>query len=195
MTPHLHLRRARDLQGEAIFAHDGQIGFVADLYFDDKVWTARYLVVDTGRTMPRREVLIPCELIARGGSGDGSIRVRLTREEVEKSPEADTALPVSRQHELSYAARARSDPHLRSSEVVTGYYVQGRDGTAGHVRDILVDSRDWTIAAFVVATYYWLPGRGVVISPWSVERIDWPDRVVHVGISRATFRELRSLQT
>ena len=42
------LRNVKDLQGYAIRATDGIIGKVDDFYFDDRAWTVRYLVVDTG---------------------------------------------------------------------------------------------------------------------------------------------------
>ena len=38
----------KDLKGNAIVATDGEIGKVDDFYFDDKSWTIRYLVADTG---------------------------------------------------------------------------------------------------------------------------------------------------
>ena len=42
------LRSMNDLEDCAIRATDGSIGQVKDLYFDDKAWVIRYLVVDTG---------------------------------------------------------------------------------------------------------------------------------------------------
>ena len=39
--------------GEKLRATDGEIGHVRDFYFDDKTWTVRYLVADTGRMAER----------------------------------------------------------------------------------------------------------------------------------------------
>jgi hypothetical protein len=183
------LRSAKALKDDAIVARDGPIGFIEDLYFDDQRWAVRYLVVDTGNPMPQRQVLIPAASIARDAPG-GPIRVALTREQVEKSPDADTERPVSRQHELPYQARAANDPHLRSSEVVGGCRVQARDGAIGHIEDFIVDAENWTVAGLVVATTNWLPGKRVLIEPHAVERIDWPYRKVHVGLTRQAIREL-----
>ena len=52
------LRNVNQLRGYAIHATDGIIGEVDDLYFDDEDWAIRYLVVDTGRWLPGRKVLI-----------------------------------------------------------------------------------------------------------------------------------------
>ncbi len=52
------LRNTKDLAHYAIRATDGEIGHVKDFYFDDDAWAIRYLVVDTGRWLPDRKVLI-----------------------------------------------------------------------------------------------------------------------------------------
>ena len=44
--------------GEKLRATDGEIGQVRDFYFDDKTWTIRYLVADTGGWLTGRLVLI-----------------------------------------------------------------------------------------------------------------------------------------
>ena len=44
--------------GEKLRATDGEIGHVRDFYFDDKTWTIRYLVADTGGWLTDRQVLI-----------------------------------------------------------------------------------------------------------------------------------------
>ena len=184
------LLSVKDLQGDAILARDGPIGFIVDVYFDDERWTVRYLVVDTGHPMPQREVLIPSAVIVREREADGSVHVGLTRKQVETSRDAQTDLPVWRQHELTYAARAASDPHLRSSEVVSSCKVQARDGAIGHVEDFVVDGQEWTIAGVVVATANWLPGKRVLIGPQEIERIDWPLREVHVRLTRDALRNM-----
>jgi hypothetical protein len=33
------------------------------VYFDDRDWRLRYLVVDTGGPMPRREILVPADTL------------------------------------------------------------------------------------------------------------------------------------
>lgn len=186
------LRSAKDLQGDAIMARDGAIGFIVDVYFDDECWSVRYLVVDTGRSMPQRQVLIAPAAIERGPPADESVRVSLTRRQVEACLDADRMLPVWRQHELPYAARAASDPHLRSAEVVGSCNVQARDGAIGHVEDFVLDGDKWAIAGLVVATGRWL-GKRVLVPPQAVERIDWPYHTVHLSLAREAIRRLPAL--
>jgi hypothetical protein len=42
------LRGISDLKRFTIAATDGNLGSVSDLYFDDRSWAVRYLVVDAG---------------------------------------------------------------------------------------------------------------------------------------------------
>ena len=41
-------QRVHELIGMSIGASDGLIGHVKDVYFDDRRWVVRYLVVDSG---------------------------------------------------------------------------------------------------------------------------------------------------
>jgi hypothetical protein len=93
------LRRFTALRDHTIAAVDGDIGSVVDVYFDDRSWTVRYLVVDTGTWLSGRQVLLsPVSL--RGVEPAGSrVRTELTRQQVQDSPSIDTDKPVSRQHE------------------------------------------------------------------------------------------------
>ena len=88
-----HITRA------SVTASDGVIGDVNAAFFDDQSWAIRYLVVDTGSWLSKREVLIsPYSVKQPLGSGK-NIDVALTCQQVESSPDIDTHQPVSRQHE------------------------------------------------------------------------------------------------
>lgn len=76
------------------------------------------------------------------------------------------------------------DPHLRSTDAVTGFHVHATDGEIGHVEDFLVDDADWTIRYLEVDTKNWWPGSRVLISPRSVRRIDRTNRLVHLDVDR-----------
>ena len=52
------LDKAKTLTGYSLQSLDGDIGKVKDLYFDDRDWTIRYLVADTGEWLGSRQVLI-----------------------------------------------------------------------------------------------------------------------------------------
>jgi sporulation protein YlmC with PRC-barrel domain len=97
------LRNVEDLRGYAILATDGVIGDVDDVYFDDEAWAIRYLVVDTGKWLSGRKVLISPLAIGLPDWMGQQLPVSLTKAQVEGSPDIDTRKPVSRQHETAYS--------------------------------------------------------------------------------------------
>ena len=97
------LYRSKELTGRALGANDGEIGSIADVYFDDERWTVRYLVVDTGGWLSGRKVLISPASLAREQGSEGPLLANLTREQVENSPGEETDRPVSRDYEAVHA--------------------------------------------------------------------------------------------
>jgi hypothetical protein len=47
------------------------------------------------------------------------------------------------------------DPHLRSTDSVSGHSIQATDGEIGHVEDFIIDDETWAIRYLVVATRNW----------------------------------------
>ena len=88
--------------GEKLRATDGDIGHVRDFYFDDKTWTIRYLVADTGGWLTERQVLISPHALGDLNAKASVLLVNLTKEQIENSPSIDEHKPVSRQHEEEY---------------------------------------------------------------------------------------------
>lgn len=85
--------------------------------------------------------------------------------------------------------RKEGDPHLRSTEAVTGYHIQATDGEIGHVEDFLLRDTDWSIHYLAVDTKNWWPGKKVLISPRSVKRIDWTERLVDLSVDRQKVKD------
>ena len=90
------MNNASLLIGKTIDALDGEMGSVHDLYFDDRTWGVRYLVVDTGKWLPGRRVLVTPEAIVKPWHHQPAIAVKLTTEQIRSSPDIDTAMPISR---------------------------------------------------------------------------------------------------
>ena len=96
------LQRAKELSGYTLGARDGEIGKVGEFYFDDKSWTVRYLVADTGGWLSGRQVLISPYALDPANKAGRVIPVDLTKAQIERSPSLDTDKPVSRQYEWEY---------------------------------------------------------------------------------------------
>jgi hypothetical protein len=96
------LYKAKDLKGHRLHSLDGEIGKVEEFYFDDKHWTIRYLVAETGNWLTGREVLISPHALGAINTEKREIAVSLTRKQNEGSPSLETDRPVSRQFEVDY---------------------------------------------------------------------------------------------
>jgi hypothetical protein len=97
------LRALSVLKRMSIRATDGDVGSIKDTLFDDRAWITRYLVVDTGRWLPGRKVLISPIAVRALNWQENVAEVSITRDQVKGSPDIDTDKPVSRQHEASYS--------------------------------------------------------------------------------------------
>ncbi len=96
------LHRMDELIGLRIAASDGEVGTLHDLFFDNRRWAIRYLVVEAGNWLEARKVLISPLAIESVDWNGGAVGVRLTRQQVRGSPDIDTRRPLSRQDEISY---------------------------------------------------------------------------------------------
>jgi hypothetical protein len=96
------IRSAKAMKTFEIVATDGRIGSIDDFYFDDERWAMRYVVVDTGRWLPGRRVLISPLAISRTEWNEQRLLLSISRDQVKNSPGIDTHQPVSRQHERDY---------------------------------------------------------------------------------------------
>lgn len=94
------LRSVKKLQSYKILAEDGDLGRVAEFYFDDDVWTIRYLVVDTGEWLSSRKVLIAPLALGQPEWEQQVFPVKLTKKQVEQSPNIDMNMPISRRYEV-----------------------------------------------------------------------------------------------
>ncbi len=109
------LRIESILKGYAIQAKDGAIGTVSDILFDDRTWMVRWVVVDTGRWLPGRKVLIHPSSVGRPDAERREISLALTRQLIKESPSILQDQPVSRQMEYGLYDYYRWDPEWAGS--------------------------------------------------------------------------------
>jgi hypothetical protein len=81
------------------------------------------------------------------------------------------------------------DPHLRSTEAVTGRDIQAQDGDIGHVEDFVIDDETWAIRYLIVDTQNWWPGKKVLISTRWIERISWEESKVFINLTREAIKQ------
>lgn len=96
------LNKVKTLKGYKLDSLDGEFGQVEEFYFDDRYWTIRYLVANTGNWLTGRQVLISPYALVAAIKAEQHIAVDLSKKQIEESPSLDSDKPVSRQFEDSY---------------------------------------------------------------------------------------------
>jgi sporulation protein YlmC with PRC-barrel domain len=97
----VHLRSSAQVTGYEIQARDESIGSVQDFVFDDATWAIRYLVVDTSAWWQGgKPVLVGVHWAERIDWATRKVHVRLTREEVRRSPVFQDVASIHRDYEM-----------------------------------------------------------------------------------------------
>ena len=96
------LSKAKTLTDYKLESLDGEIGKVKEFYFDDRHWTIRYLVADTGNWLTGRQVLISPYALNGVIKSEKHLSVDLTKKQIKDSPSLNSDKPVSSQFEESY---------------------------------------------------------------------------------------------
>lgn len=105
--------------------------------------------------------------------------------------------PSEAEKDLDAMAREQADRHLRSASEIEGYTIHASNGKLGPLSDLVIDTSEWTVELLALDTSKWMPGRTVVISPLSIDRISWESRELMVKMDKATIEaspELHSLK-
>lgn len=125
------LINSKTLKGYKLNGIDGEVGKVNEFYFDDKFWTIRYLIADTGGWLIGRQVLISPYALTEVNKKLEHINIDLTKKQIEDSPSLSSDKPVSRQFENEYYGYYRW-PAYWNGMYMWGYYP-----------NIIRDSKEW----------------------------------------------------
>jgi hypothetical protein len=96
------LYKAQTLIGYVLKGLDGEIGTVKEFYFDDRHWTIRYLIAETGTWLSDRQVLISPYALIDVMKKEQRVTINLTKKQIEDSPAISNDKPVSQQFEDDY---------------------------------------------------------------------------------------------
>lgn len=110
-----------------MWATDGEIGQITDVYFDDDSWSVLYFVVEAGDWLAGRTLLISPQALAKTHVDAAGVQVDLTRDKIKSSPEFDPRKPISRQYEMDLYS------HFHWSEYWSSGNWPGGMGTVGMI--------------------------------------------------------------
>ncbi len=91
------LHSSKTLAGYTLTATDGSVGRAQIFYFDDRDWSIRYLIAETGSFLVGRQVLIAPYSLLGVDPASMTIGISLSKAQIENSPSLDTDKPVSQQ--------------------------------------------------------------------------------------------------
>jgi hypothetical protein len=208
------LNRLNALLGHSMHASDGPIGVLEDFYFDDSQWVMRYLVVDVGRFLHRRKVLISPVAILGIDAATETVSLKHSMDQVKNSPDIDVDKPVYRQLEeqlVNYYGWVAhwtpqhgvpepqpqpvptGDTHLRSMNNVCKYTVMAFDGRVGTIADFVLDDNGWRLPLVVLDTSHYVSAGLVVIPAARFKGIRVEDEEISVNLSKAEVEKAARL--
>jgi hypothetical protein len=187
------------------------MGSVRTFLFDDQSWKVRYLVVDVGNWLKRRDVVLPITALEKPNWANKTFCAHLTKDQVRNSPDVDTEEPVSRQQEIAmhdyfgplacwvdsefgfpsmptgikYPVHTAEVLHLRSTSHMLGYQVWATDGDCGILEGVVMDEASWHLGYLDVKSGDWLQNRSVLVPTRWVQSVSWAEFRIHLHHTKA----------
>lgn len=97
-----NLRSVNEVAGYRIHARDDDIGHIEDFLLEEDSWLIRYLIIDTSNWMPgSKRVIVDPNWVESVDWADRSVMIKMTREQIESSPEYNPHDPIYRDYEKS----------------------------------------------------------------------------------------------
>jgi hypothetical protein len=199
------------LIGSPVVATDSEMGSVRNFLFDDLSWKVRYLVVDVGNWLKRRDVVLPISTLEKPDWANKTCCAHLTKDQVRNSPDVDAEEPVSRQQEIAmhnyfgplaswvdsefgspsiptgmkYPLHTAEVLHLRSASHMLGYHKWATDGDFGILEGFVMDEASWHLGYLDVKSGDWLQNRSVLIPTRWVQSVSWTEFRIHLHHTKA----------
>ncbi|MGD8569715.1 MAG: PRC-barrel domain-containing protein, partial [Gammaproteobacteria bacterium] len=169
-----------DLRKYRLIAADGEIGSINDIFFESEGWRIRYLLVDTGKWLNSRKILISPIAIGMIHEQDKSIDIELTKWQLASSPALADSKNITRQYEERYFRHFSWTPYWQAAEsdryavpAFMGKSSHTGSATWGHdhrnnlhseleIKAFNIESRDnkagnvGVVKQLVIDSYYWM---------------------------------------
>lgn len=100
---------AREVEGYAIHARDGNIGVLEDFIVQEETWDILYLIVDAGRLLEEKRVILAPQWVTRWEEDAGEIHMDLKRDTVKHSPQLKSDAVPDRNFETKLYSHYRKN--------------------------------------------------------------------------------------
>ncbi len=92
-------RSCREVMDYMVEGTDGEVGDVEDFIVDDQTWQILYLVVNTGKLLADKKIILAEMWVDKVRWSESKIYVDLPGKKIKESPEYDRSVPVDRDYE------------------------------------------------------------------------------------------------
>jgi hypothetical protein len=173
-----YLYASDDLKSYRLIAADGEVGSINDIFFEPDGWQVRYLLVDTGRWLDRRKILVSPIAIGMIHEQDKSIDIELTKWQLASSPDITDSANITREYEERYFRHFNWTPYWQAADGKAELFfgLNGKSSPAdaaatpgkdrgnnlhseSELKAFNIASRDSTVGVvkqLVIDSYYWL---------------------------------------
>jgi sporulation protein YlmC with PRC-barrel domain len=114
---HPHLRSSAEVHGYRIKAKDEEIGRVADFIIDQRDWSIRFLVINTGHWFAHHHILVSPSWLLDIDWAYRSLSVNLTTRQIKTAPEYDSGKPITAKYEKKLFEHYRIYPEREEEEL------------------------------------------------------------------------------
>lgn len=106
------LRSLAKTIGYGIQANDGEGGHLEDFILDDRLWTIRYVIVETQSFWPHKPVSLIPQWVKAINWRDSKIQVSLSRSTIENCPEYFASFYTKQAYAIKFYHYQNNQPHL-----------------------------------------------------------------------------------
>lgn len=202
---------------------DGTLGEIDDLYFDEFGWRVCYFVVATGDILAGKRSLAPLSYLESANWTAKRLSMRMSKQGLLDEPLSDLDHDVASQfekHNAGYVAWPPptptpegstsqvplGEPHhpgtddegkplLRSAKEISGYVIEASDGRCGHLEDLLIDDKRWTVESLLIDPRNLLPGTLRLVPASMVDHCEWLSHSVRMNVGKQQIRNCPAYET
>ena len=84
---------------------------------------------------------------------------------------------------------------LQNTKHLKGFVIRATDGDLGTVNELYFDDESWAIRYLTVETGGWLEDRQVLISPYSINGVDWQGKRLDVALTKKQVENSPDINT
>ncbi|MFK7769062.1 MAG: PRC-barrel domain-containing protein [Mariniblastus sp.] len=193
------------------------IGTVTDLLIEDESWNIRYLVALTDAPISRKVLISPAAILDFDFVSKSIATMLTKEQVVKCPPldhdqpisrQYEQALvdyygwpiywfgrvllkPQTLEtiaaDEATETVDESNNSNLRSANEICGYRIESQNGTAGYMKDLVVQVEAWTVDYATADCQAWLPKESSMFPTRWVNGLDWSRRKVQVDLSKTAI--------